>query len=276
MTAILDDLDARPGSTVSLLRTIIGLYLRRLGGWIAIADLVQLMDDLGVPAARARTGVVRVKQKGLLIADRDAGIGYRLNPDAAGMLKRGDRRIFAVRQMADDESWCLVSFSIPESHRDVRHQLRRRLQWIGCGVVSPALWICPAYLSDEVQEILIDLGIRSYATVFLAEQILHEGTLKEAINQWWDLPRLRAEHLEFQKTIEPINRAVGVSERSAFSDYIRLVDAWRILPYVDPGLPASLLPDDWPGRKSISDFMRLSDRLAEPAWMHVQRSTELR
>ena len=32
---VLDDIDARPGSTASLLRTIVGLYLRPLGGWIS-------------------------------------------------------------------------------------------------------------------------------------------------------------------------------------------------------------------------------------------------
>ena len=62
MSAILDDMDSRPGSTTSLLRTIVGLYLRRLGGWIAIADLLRLMGELGVTAPNARTAVVRLKQ----------------------------------------------------------------------------------------------------------------------------------------------------------------------------------------------------------------------
>jgi len=271
--AILDDIDARPGSTTSLLRTFVGLYLRRLNGRIAIADLVQLMEDLGMPGSRTRTGVQRLKQKGLLLPDRDGDIGYRVNPDAALMLARGDRRIFTVRQMSAGEPWCVVSFSLPESLRDVRHQLRRRLQWIGCGVVSPALWICPDYLTDEVEDILSELEIRPYATVFRSDDVRPAATLRDAAAQWWDLEALRAEHLEFQSAIAPIAADAPASDAAAFAAYMRLVDAWRVLPYIDPGLPADLLPVDWPGQRSIDDFIDLSARLAEPAWAHVRSRT---
>jgi phenylacetic acid degradation operon negative regulatory protein len=142
MTPVLDDLDSRPGSTTSLLRTVVGLYLRRLGGWIPVADLIQLMEDLDVPAPRTRTAVVRLKRKSLLVPRTvDRVIGYDLHPDAPAMLAAGDRRIFQPRSMAPDDAWCLVSFSLPEELRDVRHQLRRRLDGIGCGTDSPALWI---------------------------------------------------------------------------------------------------------------------------------------
>jgi len=51
---ILDDLDARPGSATSVLRTVVGLYARDLGGRLAAADLVAL---LGAAAAHVRAVV---------------------------------------------------------------------------------------------------------------------------------------------------------------------------------------------------------------------------
>lgn len=99
MAVILDDIDARPGSVASLLRTVVGLYLRLIGGWIAAADLVALMGSLGVDAPQARTGIARLRSKGLLIADRRTAAGYALNPAAIPMLERGDRRIFGAPQM---------------------------------------------------------------------------------------------------------------------------------------------------------------------------------
>src|SRR6478609_11390339 len=87
---VLDDIDARPGSTASLLRTLIGLYLRPLGGWISAADLVALAADLGIPPAQARTAIARLKQKGLLLPERREAIGYGLSPAAMPMLERGD------------------------------------------------------------------------------------------------------------------------------------------------------------------------------------------
>ena len=67
--AVLDDADSRPGSATSLLRTIIGCYLRRLGGWIAAAALMELMTTVGVNQTRTRTAILRVRGKGILAPD---------------------------------------------------------------------------------------------------------------------------------------------------------------------------------------------------------------
>ncbi len=166
--AVLDDADSRPGSATSLLRTIVGCYLRRLGGWIAAEALIELMTTVGVNQARTRTAILRVRGKGLLAPEvREGHVGYALHPAAIPALARGDRRIYAPRQMGTSDRWCLISYSIPESQRQLRHQLRRRLSWIGCGTVTAALWICPEYLTGEVEEILSDLGVRASASIFL-------------------------------------------------------------------------------------------------------------
>lgn len=262
VTAVLDDIDARPGSTASLLRTVVGLYLRPRGGWMPASALVSLAADLGIPSAQARTGITRLKQKGLLLAERAEVNGYRLNPAALPMLERGDRRIFEMRRMTDADPWCLVSFSIPESARSVRHQLRRRLQWIGAGVVSSALWICPGHLQGEVEQILDELGARGWATLFQATAPVTAGTLREAALAWWDLDALSAEHEAFQSSLADL-------PDEPFAAYVRLIDAWRVLPYVDPGLPPSMLPDDWPGDRSVEEFSRLSAALSAPALAHA-------
>lgn len=267
---VLDDIDARPGSTASLLRTIIGLYLRRIGGWISAADLVALAADLGIPSGQARTGIARLKKKGLLVSERADAIGYRVSDAAIPMLERGDRRIFDVRLMRDDDPWCLVSISIPESRRDLRHQLRRRLQFIGCGVVAPALWVCPWHLHDEVEEILDELGARSGAVVFRTRTPSVAGSLAAAAATWWDLGALRVEHELFQATVADFAQMTDEhSGDAAFAAYVRLIDGWRVLPYRDPGLPPSLLPTDWPGQRSFDLHAGLSARFAEPAWQHV-------
>ncbi|WP_144882254.1 PaaX family transcriptional regulator [Microbacterium paraoxydans] len=263
---VLDDIDARPGSTASLLRTLIGLYLRPLGGWISAADLVALAADLGIPAAPARTGIARLKQKGLLLPERRDAVGYRLSPAAVPMLERGDRRIFRMQEMADDDPWCLVSFSIPESARSVRHQLRRRLQWIGAGVVSPALWICPGHLRAEAEQILDELGARRWATLFDASAPAPAGTLAEAAATWWDLDALRGEHEAFQASLTAL-------PEEPFPAYVHLIDRWRVLPYTDPGLPPAMLPADWPGGRSFEAFARLSAAWEAPALAHVRAVT---
>ena len=78
-----DDADSRSGSATSLLRTIIGCYLRRCGGWIAAAALIELMATVGVSQTRTRTAILRVRSKGLLDPEmRDGSAGYALGPTA--------------------------------------------------------------------------------------------------------------------------------------------------------------------------------------------------
>lgn len=264
--SVVDDIDARPGSTASLLRTVVGVFLRPLGGWISAADLVTLAGDLDIAPALARTGIARLKQKDLLLPERRDAVGYRLNPAALAMLQRGDRRIFAMRQMADADTWCLVSFSIPESERAVRHQLRRRLQWIGAGAVSSALWICPGHLQDEVRQIVDQVGARAWVTLFPAGIPLTDRTPAESAAAWWDLDGLADEHRRFQESLTSL-------PAEPFAAYVQLIDRWRTLPYRDPGLPPSMLPADWPGTRSFAEFEWLSGTLEAPAMAHVRRVT---
>ena len=49
----------------------------------------------------------------------------------------------------------------------------------------------------------------------------------------------------------------------AYRDYLLALDDWRHLPYTDPGLPAGLLPADWPGTRSASVFRALHKRLRD-------------
>lgn len=278
---VLDDFESRPGSATSLLRTLVGATLRDQGGWMPVSALVTLMSELGVPAARTRTALGRVKAKGLLVAEpRDGVAGYAVAPAAAGMLGRGDRRIFGPRRTGDDAGrWCLVSWSVPEDQRDLRHRLRRRLAAIGCGSVSSALWICPEHLADDVAVILDELELTGRATVFLASEIRYPGGPAAAIARWWDLPALRELHERFLAGhAEPIARLLdgesgpgGPEPSEAFRTWIRALDAYRPIPYQDPGLPPEFLPDDWPGTRSAAVFARLAGAARLPAGLHAAR-----
>jgi len=273
VNAVLDDLDSRPGSTTSLLRTVIGSTMRDLGGWMASSTLVALMTEFDVPSDRTRTALTRLKTKGLLVPEaRGRVAGYGLTEAAIAMLVRGDRRIYHPRFMDNDDHWCLISFSVPEQNRDVRHQLRRRLSWIGCGVIASALWICPAFLVDEVEEIVADLGLRGRVTVFLVDEIRGVDDLPAAISRWWDLDGICALHHDFLASHADAIAAFRADPRprTAFRTWTVALDAWRPIPYLDPGLPPCLLPNDWPGHRSIPLFMEFRDSAVEPAAQFVR------
>lgn len=262
---VADDMVSRPGSAVSLLRTVVGLYLREVGGWMPTDSFLALLGALGVPVPQARTALSRVKQRGLLDAVlRDGVPGYALAPGAAAMLARGDRRIHEPRAMAADGEWCLIVFSIPEEMRDARHQLRKQLKWIGCGTVESGVWICPEFLRGEVDDVIEGLGLTGHVVLFNARGLPAGPVAAGQVGQWWDLDgiaRLHRAFIEGQSEVPP--QSIGPAE--SFAAYVGCIDAWRVIPYLDPGLPPELLPQDWPGPECIALFCRIREAHAGPA-----------
>lgn len=256
-----------------MLRTVIGLYLRDAGGWMSAKDIVALMEALGTSGTVTRTALGRLRKKDVVLQENRDGLpGYTLTDGASTMLARGDRRIYNPRSMGDADPWCLISFSIPETEREKRHQLRRRLHWIGCGTVAAGLWICPDSLRGEVEEILADLDLRDMATVFVTETPLVGGSLRDAASNWWDLEAVAGLHKDFisEHGAAVSGHAVDVSAQ-AFATYVQCIDRWRIIPYLDPGLPAAFLPADWPGAEGAELFKRIVAAYAEPSAEFVRR-----
>lgn len=90
----------------SLIITFAGLYLREIGGWIAVADLIKLLEVAGQAPTAVRQALVRLKSRGFLAADRQGGgrAGYRLTSSGREDLAVGDARIFRYGA-ADAQCW---------------------------------------------------------------------------------------------------------------------------------------------------------------------------
>ncbi|QJA00105.1 PaaX family transcriptional regulator C-terminal domain-containing protein [Leifsonia sp. PS1209] len=259
-----EDLEASTGSSTALLRTIVGSVLRPIGGWMSASGAVDLLGALGIPASTARSSLARLCARGVL-ERRSLGdaAGYALDPGAFPMLERGDARIFTPVDAEAPASWCLVSFSLPEHQRARRHQLRRRLSALGCGTVADGLWIAPARLEAELSETIDELGMRDQAVLFTHAIAL--GNLSDALPRWYDLEAIRAAYDGFlARHAHPVADPDPTSDttpRDAFARWVRALDEWRVIPYLDPGLPLAALPSDWPGAAASVTFAALRARL---------------
>src|SRR4051794_12458820 len=238
--------------------TFFGAFLRRLGGWIAVADLIALMAELELDAQSVRSSVSRLKRRGVIASERRAGAaGYRLTERGEAILRAGDARIFA---RAERPGWLLVVFSIPEAQRALRHRLRAGLAGLGLGIVAPAVWIAPAQLEAEVRALVGQLELQDRVELFAAQALGGNPA------HWWDLEHIAAEYRRYVAAWEP-----ALSREPSFADYVRQLDAWRRIPFHDPGLPAAVLPADWPGEHAWAVFQALEARLHEPALAHARK-----
>jgi phenylacetic acid degradation operon negative regulatory protein len=257
-----------------LIVTVYGLYARNQDGTFAVADLIQLLGDLGVESAGVRSSVSRLKKRGVLVSlKRGGSAAYKLSPELEDVFSAGDERIFAPRRAQKDDAWLLASFSVPEAQRHLRHKLRTILTRVGCGQVSPGLWIAPGNLADEVEQQLRRAELMEYVDLFKATH-LTGGHIDEKVGQWWDLPSLEALYTDFLARHQPVlqrwEKLEGEADspellRQAFADYVPMVTQWRRLPYMDPGLPEEYLPDNWHGLAAQELFTKLHALLGPKA-----------
>jgi phenylacetic acid degradation operon negative regulatory protein len=240
--------------------TFFGVFLRRLGGWIAVADLIALMAELGLDAQAVRSSVSRLKRRGVIASERRGGAaGYRLTAHGEAILRAGDARIFGREPRP---GWLLVVFSVPEAQRALRHRLRTGLAGLGLGTVAPAVWIGPAQVEAEVRRLVASLALGDRVDLFAADAPAANAA------RWWDLGAIAAEYSRYVAAWEP-RLGPPRDGASAFADQIRQLDAWRRIPFHDPGLPAEALPEDWPGAHAWEVFGALDRLLAPAALEHV-------
>jgi phenylacetic acid degradation operon negative regulatory protein len=287
LTAAPGDGEARLPQPRALIVTIYGLYARgyagQAGGWLSVASLIRLMGGLGADEAAVRSSISRLKQRGILEPlRRGSAAGYGLSPRGTEILAEGDRRIFERPRARLSDGWLLAVFSVPERERGRRHALRSRLSWLGFGTVSAGVWIAPAHLAAETTEVLDRHGLSGYVDLFSAGHLAY-GDVRGQVGRWWDLDRLERLYQEFLDDYGPVlerwrgrrARAAGApgDGGAAFADYVLALTAWRRLPFLDPGLPADLLPADWHGLRAARTFAALRARLAAPAQAYVATVT---
>ncbi|MFJ7266913.1 PaaX family transcriptional regulator C-terminal domain-containing protein [Streptomyces sp. NPDC099050] len=263
----------------SLINTVYGAFARRLGGWISVADLITLMSELDIDGPAARSAISRLKKKGVLEPERRGATGYRLSPAAHPVFDEGDRRIFGSLEPAKlSDGWAMAVFSVPESERSYRYQLRTRLTWLGFGNIAPGVWLAPGRLLDDARGMLIRRGLSDYVHLFAADYAAFSD-LPETVSSWWDFPAIQEQYATFTDAYGPV--AAGCAQQrdidggEAFRHYVPMLTQWRRLPYLDPGLPSELLPADWNAVAARQIFQQLHDVLATPSLLHVQQVTSL-
>jgi phenylacetic acid degradation operon negative regulatory protein len=255
----------------------LGSIVHRLGDWMPIGGAVELLGQAGVDESRVRTGVSRLKQRAWLAPEARAGVrGYSLTARAAAELSAGDEIVWHAREPADlAEGWCVVHFSVPESDRPRRSQLRARLAALGFGNVGAAVWIAPARMLDAARRTIDELGLTGQCALFVGA---HAGgvELPQLVSGSWDLREINRgyrafldDHAGRAVELESAARAGAIDGGDAFATYLRVIEDWRTLPFRDPGLPRELLGEDWAAAEAGALFERLVGVLEARALTHA-------
>lgn len=240
----------------SLLFNLWGDYIQHKGGEISTGALTVFFAKFGIQEANLRQALSRMSREGWLIARRERGRSYySLTQRGQRRIIEACRRVYSPEESTWDGNWRVLSYSIPESIRPKRDELRRELTWTGFGPLAPGSWISPNPLEEALADLITRYQVDPYVTTFLARHT-GPGTPQDLVNRCWALDEIQSSYLRFLSEWRP-RMAVAhtlISNDRAFVERIELVHSFRKFLFVDPGLPRALLPDHWCGAEAQSLF----------------------
>jgi phenylacetic acid degradation operon negative regulatory protein len=153
-----------------------------------------------------------------------------------------------------------VAFSLPDSRRRERHDLRTRLQWAGFGPLQGGLWIAAG--ERDVPSALAPLHLEGHVVAFSGrDQAPTEPG--EVVRRAFDLAPVAAGYRAFlAHWADPCDAAVLADD---LARQLLLHTEWLGALRHDPHLPLEHLPADWPAVEAQELFRRLARTWEAPA-----------
>jgi phenylacetic acid degradation operon negative regulatory protein len=226
--------------------------------------LLTVLEGAGVTAPAVRTNLDRMVASGLLERRRlGREIGFELTPHGSEVLREASGRVNGPAPFEPQgEGWTLVTFTLPENLRDLRHRLRAALTWSGFGALRDGLWIAPGRvdLAAALGALIPDLPPASVIAFSATE--LDGFPMADAVRMAWDVETIREAHHEF---ISHWEREDAAADLPSVTARTLLVADWLALLRADPRLPRQYMGEDWPADRSFELFTRRHREFAFPA-----------
>jgi phenylacetic acid degradation operon negative regulatory protein len=248
----------------SVLLTVLGEYVMPRHDALWQETLIDALATLGYKPQAARQALARSVAAGWLRTER---VGRRsrveLTTETGAMLVTGARRIYGFGSPWEwDGRWLVVVLRVPEERRDVRHQARTQLAWAGFGSLGGGLWISPHAEREEELRGLSGEGSAAELLSLRAE-FGSLGDPRKIVEEVWDLDAVSAAYSTF---IDDFARRRPRTPQAVFAAQTMLVHEWRKFPFLDPDLPAEMLPAGWPRERAHDLFTERHD-----AWSTTAR-----
>ncbi|MGW6708264.1 PaaX family transcriptional regulator [Streptomyces sp. NPDC054956] len=247
-----------PARPQSLMLSFFGIHVLGTGTALSSASVIDAFARVEVGEDAVRSTLTRMVARGLLERHRRGRRMYfSLTPRAAEVLADGEERVQRTGAVnrAWDGTWTLVGFSLPESWRRERHDLRSRLVWAGFGPLQSGLWVAPGRV--DVAPIAQELGLGDRIRAFHGEAAAptEAGPL---LRTAFDVDAIAEGYRSFLARWG--DGAVPAEARDDLGRRLLLHTDWLDLVRRDPHLPAEHLPEQWPAAHAEALFHELSAR----------------
>ncbi|WP_227939324.1 phenylacetic acid degradation operon negative regulatory protein PaaX [Alkalihalobacillus deserti] len=259
-------------NTRSMIFTLYGDYIRHYGNEIWIGSLISLLQEFGHNEQSVRAAISRMNKQGWIQSKRVGNKSfYSLTDIGKARMEEAAERIYKIKPHSWDGKWRILMYNIPEEIRNVRDELRQELIWSGFGSMSTSCWLSPNPLEKQVYGLIEKYEIKEYVNFFISQ---YDGPKEDQslIKKCWNLDEINERYEEFmreysQKYVIAKNKIEkgNMTDGQCFVERTILVHEYRKFLFIDPGLPAELLPDKWLGDSAADLFSEYYVALAKKA-----------
>lgn len=231
-------------------------------GPIRASALIGVLEGAGVAAPATRATLDRLVHSGVLARSRSGReILFSLTEHGTAVLREATHRVRGPRPFdPQGTGWTLVTFSIPEHQRMLRHRLRSTLTWEGFAPIRDGLWLAPGEVDLAGSLGPLRQGLPVNAVVAFHARELSGFPIGESVRAAWDIEAIRREHLAFIEIWD--DPAAASLAPSALTVRTMLVADWLALLRADPRLPSDFMDAQWPATRSAEVYRRMHERLA--------------
>jgi phenylacetic acid degradation operon negative regulatory protein len=256
-----------------VLATLLGDYWLECPHSLRSVTLVEFLEEFGFSAAAGRTALSRLRRRGLIEVSKIGRHTFYRN--SATTAQRFVDRVNRVMRFGVDEQWdgywTVVTFSMREDQRDARHVLRHKLRSLGFASLYDAVWVAPRADAVATCGLIAEFG--DGVSVMRAADTGAGHGMRSLLGAW-DLERIRSIYADFLRDCERTLRELrsgGLNPSNALVARTFVMDVYRDIANLDPGLPDELMPSGWPRKEARAAMIELYDGLAPLAELRVRQ-----
>jgi len=256
-------------TSYAVVYSLFGGYILPRGGEIWTGSLIRALASLNFSEGLVRTTISRMKQADYLESRRVGRRSfYRLTDLGLDEVQRAGNQAFETSSPEWDGQWTVITYSIPEEHRELRDTLRTLLKMHGFGSLVPGAWISPYSLPVDMEKKFQKIGAWGYLEIFKVKHLGPSNLSDFVANAWPHLTMLadyyQAYKRKYERVLEQFEKETLTNE-ACFTLRLRSLFEFVAITLEDPGLPSTLLPVDWPHPEALTLYKESRDMLAEPA-----------
>jgi len=239
LSALIDRLHRRGRPRVwSIVVTMFGDLVLPRGGRTALSLLQEVAGRIGIEPGALRTAMSRLAADGWVEREKQGRNSfYRLAEGGRHAFDLATRRIYAGAPPSWNGSWTVLISPTEVGEREVAEAA-------ALGFVRAS---GRAFLRPETE------GAAPVAGSFPQMLVVHGTGAEhpETILSFWPSSEIASAYRAFISALSPLAAALAEGDTLPGLDAIAartlLIHEWRRIVLRDPGLPAELLPGDWPG-----------------------------